>query len=418
MAKRKTMTNARIIPNEKQYVKDLLERLVAECPARRPTSDDERRAQAILQAELERLGLAAHLEGFHFNENLYANMALHFGLGTLGTIVSGVAPLAGLALHAAAGGSYYAESSRRGYFLRRLFPWKPSQNLLATLPARGEPDLRVVLIGHADAAFTGLLFNPAVVERFSQKPPRALRFLQRSMAVTCYSQFILAGIDLLRLSFGRLATLPLRPLEAVLSLPGFIAFVLNMEVVFRDQIVPGANDNLSACVALPVLAQRLATAKPDNVELVFAVSGCEEASLGGADALACAKNGVWDKSKTVVIGLDGLSNGELRYAALDGEVTGRRATRWVCEAVERAAASEPRFAEVAGFDIPVGGTDIGAFLAHGYDGVALICVDPHVGSPKYYHTMNDTPANLDYDKLMFSIDFTEQLVREIIRTRL
>jgi len=417
MAKRKTKTNDQVITNEKHYIRELMERIVAECPARRPTGDDERRAQAILQAELESLGLDAHLEGFHFNESLYANLALHFGLGTLGTLVSGIAPLAGLALHAAAGGSYYADSTRRGYFLRRLFPWKPSQNLLATLPAKGEPALRIVLIGHADAAFTGLLFNPAIVSRFAKEPPRALRFMQRSMAVTCYSQFILAGIDLLRLSFGRLATLPLRPLEAVLTIPSFIAFVMNMEMVLRDQIVPGANDNLSACVALPVLAQRLAATKPDDVELVFAVSGCEEASLGGADAMARGKKGVWDKSKTVIIGLDGLTNGELRYAALDGEVSGRRATRWVCETVERSAASEPRFAEVTGFDIPVGGTDIGAFLAHGYDGVALICVDPQVGSPRHYHTMQDTPGNLDYDKLLFSIDFTERLVREIIDTR-
>lgn len=407
---------APVIRDEKTYVKELITRIVDQCPRRKPTSQDERRAHLMLKDEFENVGLQTHEEAFRFNENLYANMALHFGLGTLGTIVSGIAPALGLLLHTTAATSYWAESTRRAYILRRCFPWKPSQNLLGVLPAKGEPDLRIVIMGHADAAFTGLLFNPEIVKRFSGDLPPKLQFIKRSLALATRTQAALAGFDLLRCVFGPL-TLPLRPLEALLTVPSALAFLLNLEVVLRNEIVPGANDNLSGCAALPVLAQRLAARKPDNVELVFVVTGCEEASLGGGDALACAKEGVWDKSKTVVIGLDGLTNGELKYLSVEGEVVATPIAHWLRELVDETAASETRFAQVTPFEVPVGGTDVAAFLAHDYEGVALVCVDPEPGSPRHYHLPADTPENLDMEQLMLSIDFAEKLVEQIITLR-
>ena len=70
------------IANERDYVLELITRVVRECPRRQPTSDDERRASFIFKDEFERLGLATDVQGFEFNDNLYANLALHFGLGS------------------------------------------------------------------------------------------------------------------------------------------------------------------------------------------------------------------------------------------------------------------------------------------------------------------------------------------------
>jgi hypothetical protein len=395
----------------------LIERIVRECPRRQPTSEDERRAQHIMEEAFAEQGLEIDWRAFKFNDNLYANIALHYGMGTLGTLVSGVAPAAAFVLHTLAGVSYWAESTRRAYILRRLFRFKDSQNLLASLPAATkEPRLRVVFAAHADAAFTGLLFSPFFIKNFASEPPPGLGFLKRSMALANRSLFALAGVDLLRMFLGPLA-LPLRPLEAVMTLPSLIAFGLNMDVVLRDQIVPGANDDLSGVAALLILAHRLAEAKPDDVELVFAVTGCEEASLGGADALARDMPGIWDKDKTVVIGLDGLAGGELKYL-LEGEVVRVDLPPWLEGAARRAAGTEPRFAEVQPFEVPVGGSDIAAFLARGWDGLCLACVNPAVGSPDHYHQPTDTPENLDYEKVLYSVDFAERLVEEIYRVRL
>jgi len=404
-------------PDDKAFVYNLISSIVEQCPRRQPTSPDEKRAQLMMQEEFRKLKLPTSWHEFTFNDNLYKNIALHFGLATLGTVVSGLAPAAGLALHGLAAGSYTAESTRKGYFLRRVFPFKPSQNLMATMAApSGNPKLRIVMMAHADAAFTGLLFSEEFVKNFSKEPPKALSFIKRSMEVTTKSVGGLAGFDALRMAFGPL-TWPLRPLEYLMTLPSFIAFVLNMEIVLRNEIVPGANDDLSGVASLPVLARRLKDSQPDDVEYVFAVTGCEEASLGGADALARDMEGVWDKENTVILGLDGLTNGDLVFLNPEGEIIPTPVPGWLCDAVDTVARSEKRFEHVKAFEIPVGGSDVAAFLVRDYEGLCLATIDPEIGAPKHYHQPGDTPENLDMDTLMESIDFAEALVKEIQRKR-
>ena len=406
------------IANERDYVLKLITRVVRECPRRQPTSEDERRASYILKEEFERQGMRTEVQPFEFNDNLYANLALHFGLGSAGTVVSPLLPAVGLALHLLVGTSYWADSTRRAYILRRLFKFKPSQNVLATLPARsGEPRLRIVINAHVDAAFTGLLFQEKVVRTFSGDMPAQLAFLQRSLEVAAKSQFVLAGFDLARIFLGPL-TWPLIPLEHLINLPALLAFILGTEVTIRDEIVPGANDDLSGAAALPVLAARLARSQHPDVELIFAATGCEEASLGGGDAMVRDNEHRWKRENTVFLALDGLTNGTLQFLNPEGEVVQTPVPEWLAGVVRQVAASEPRFNEVKDFEVPVGGSDVAAALARGYDGVCLACVDHEIGSPKHYHQASDTPENLDLDGLMLSIDFAEQLVEAIAEHRL
>jgi len=403
---------------EHAYVDRLIRRIVAECPRRQPTSEDERRALEIMRAEFAALGLEVRTQPFLFNDNLYANMLLHAGVATAGTVVSCVAPLAGLAMHLGSALSYWGESTRRGYFLRRLLPFKPSFNVLATMPATvgREPALRVVVMGHADAAFTGWTFEPALTRLTVPKGDGPLTLKERSVALMSASQFALAGCDAVRLVLGPLA-LPLRPLEWALTIPSLISLVLNGQTVLRNEVVPGANDNLTGTSVLPVLARRLAGNKPDDVEYVFVVTGCEEASLGGGDALGRAMAGLWDRDRTVFVGLDGLGNGDLRYLQVEGEVCRTRIPDWLDDTARQVTASDPRFAEVTGFEVPIGGSDVAALLARGWDGICLACVDPTTGAPRHYHMPTDDPDHLEMDQVMFSVDYAERLVEAIVARR-
>jgi len=230
------------------YVKELIERIVRECPDRRPTSPDELKSQMMMKDEFEQLGLATEVHPFLFNENLYANVALHFGLASLGTLVSPTMPLAAFVLHLGSAASYWADSTRKAYVLRRLFPFKPSRNILAVLPAEGKPRLRVVLLAHADAAFTGRIFEPESIEFFSEKLPKSLHFIKRSFALAIRAQVALAGIDALRMVFGPL-TLPLRPLEHLLTVPSLLTFLGSLDVVLKNLIVPA---RATTCPAWPL----------------------------------------------------------------------------------------------------------------------------------------------------------------------
>ncbi len=399
--------------SESDYAYRLIEQLVQDCPRRRAGSRDERRAQDIVQAELDRAGMPTRVEPFDFCDNLYRVIALHFGAGLLGSVIGRRAPLAALGLHVV-GASYWAHSTHRSGVVHPMLPRGRSQNLLATLPAEGIPALRVVVAAHIDAGFTGVMFGSRLLHDLSgAMSGGGLDWLDQPLALATYSQLALAGLDLLQLTGrarGRLAGL----LRAGLTIPSLISFLLSADVAQRDHVVPGANDDLSGVAGALLLARRFANKKPANVELVFAITGAEEVGLAGARALADA--GRWEPHNTVVVGLDGLSNGGLRYF-VEGEVERVCVPEWLGQILEQVAQSEQRFNGVSSFDIPVGGTDVYAFRRRGFDGVCLGCVDPALGTPRHYHQPSDTPAHLDMAELMLGVDFAQQLIEHIIERR-
>jgi hypothetical protein len=395
----------------------LIERIVHECPRRVAGSVSEARALDILREQFDELDLKTRFHEFRFNTSLYALMALHFGLAIVGTALFYISPAVALGVHLLAAISYFADSQRWFIWLRRLFPWVPSKNLLATAPAVGEPKLRIALIAHADAAFTGLMFNPEMIKRGTTPPPiPGFGFMRKGMMVATASVLILAALDLIAVLNGGAST-AIAIAVGVVSLPALLVFLLNIEVVIRNEVVPGANDNLTGCAGVIALARRLADRKPDNVELVFVCTGAEEAGTGGARALADeVSRGAWGRENTVILGVDGLSNGRLRYMQ-DGEIIAMPMAPWLVESIEKVAASSPTFSEVCHFEIPCGASDASPFIAAGYDGICIGCIDPEIGAPLHYHHPTDTPENLDADQIGICLDYIEALVLEIIQQR-
>jgi hypothetical protein len=103
------------------------------------------------------------------------------------------APLAGAALHALVAVSHALESLRKGLVLRRLRPRISSQNLLATRPARLA---RLVLIAHADAAFTDLVFTPELIRVATREPPPGLGWFKKQLGVATASVGLMAVLEL------------------------------------------------------------------------------------------------------------------------------------------------------------------------------------------------------------------------------
>ncbi len=191
------------------------------------------------------------------------------------------------------------------------------------------------------------------------------------------------------------------------------ALILNLHVFFRRRVVPGANDNLTGCVALPVLASRLAETQPDDVEYVFVVTGCEEAGCGGAHALITQKQTDWDRDKTVIIGLDSISGGAFRYHQ-EGEIVPIPIAPWLRRLVHRVASDDDRFRELSVYHAPAGKTDIAPCLRKGYAGICLANIDLSIGVPEHYHQMSDNADNVDYDRVLDSIDLAEQIALRLV----
>lgn len=403
--------------DERAFVEAMIGRITAEFPRRKAATSSERDAQRLVASIFEQQGLDIRWQPFSFNDNLYEVLALHFGIGTLGTVVGPRSPALALALHLLAGMSYFKDSTRQGYWLRRLLPFKPSQNLLAVLPSKGRPRLRIVMPAHIDAAPTGVMFSPGVVKRGGAgSAPFGIEALGKSLGLVTMSQFALAGLDIVRLLRRKPSTV-LRAFELALSVPGAITALLSLDVVARDHYVPGANDNLSGVAALPILARRLQHFKPDDVELVFVVTGAEEAGTGGALALAQQKLGEWNPENTVVLGIDTLSNGDLFWFQ-EGEIVEMPVAPWLERVLQRVAGSDTRFAGVRRFQIPTGATDALPFVVAGFEGTCIGAVDLDYGAPRHYHHPSDRIENLDLDGVMRSIDFIEKVIHGVIAERL
>lgn len=395
---------------EARWAFDFVARIVEAAPRRMATSEDERRAHELIRAEMEGLGLATEVHRFRWNRSLYANLALHFGLGAIGSLAALRSPGLGLALHAASAISFAADSSRAAFLLRRLFPFGDSQNVLGVRPARNgrEPRLRIVLLAHADAAFTGVLFQPEFVARFGAKPGSPLF---KSLRVATLALAGLAAVDGAQLVFGKHAALSAA--RAVLTVPPLLAAALNLDIVVRNQIVPGAADDLSGVAGLLLLARRLEGRVPDDVEVVFVATGCEESGLGGAQALARDMRSRWDPATTVVLGLDSLANGDLCYYT-EGEVFPVPLAPWLQGTLDAVAAAHEEHRGVVSFEIPVGGTDAIPFAMAGYPAVTIGRVDRKTGIPRHYHVPTDTPENMEADQIPEGVDFTERVMMALI----
>lgn len=392
----------------------LVEEIVDLGPRRVMGSDTEKHAQELLGRRLGAHGARLEWHRFKWNRSLYAVLMLHFGVATLGTLFwSWGAPAVALGLHVLAAASYVLDSQRVACLIRRAFPFRRSQNLLATLASRGPMRRRIVFLSHADAAYTGLLFDPRVI-RAATTPPSVpgLGFLRKGLLVAVGGMVGLAVIDALSIAGVWPGAGWAVALVWVLSAPSIVGFVLNVDVVLRNRVVPGANDNLTGCAAAVELAGRLTRAPLDGVEVVFAITGAEEAGTGGANALALTMRDAWLPSETMIIGIDTLSGGTLRWFE-EGELVSVPPPRELTEVALQVANGEPRFAELEAFSIPSGATDAWPFLRQGWPALTFGCVDPHIGAPRNYHHPSDTPANVDWQQYALVVDFVEAFARRL-----
>lgn len=380
-------------------------------PRRLTGTATERAAQEMLSAELASLGFSTRWHSFRFSQSIYTALMVHFGLGVLGTVLCFVQPWIGFALHAFVVVSYSLESMRRGLLLRSLFPSITSQNAIATLPARATRKRRIALVAHADAAFTGTLFTPSLIKVATKEPPPGLGFFKKQLGVAIATLILLALLDVL--SATHLLHAPWWVFVA-LTFPSFLTFALNVDVVARNRVVPGAGDNLSGCTASVELAHRLAGTLPDDVELVVVFTGAEEAGTGGALRLAqeLSRSNEWGKDDTLVLGLDTLTNGDLRYLE-EGELLPMRVPPMLESAILATNADDTTLPAVTKYVIPTGATDALPFLVRGWRAVSLTCIDPTLGAPRHYHHPSDTWKNIDAAQLDASIDFAERLIRRL-----
>lgn len=319
---------------------------------RRSASPGERASAGWVGRRLAEAGAAeVRLQAFRYQHTFAGAQGVHYAAGLLAARAGGAA---GRLLALAALVSYDLEFSGRAQLVRPLLPAGTGTNVVARVPARGERRRTLVLVAHHDAAHTGLMWDPRLVERS-----------RGSFATLPTLAFALVALGARRAGGALLAA----------------ALALGIDQA-RSPTVPGASDNATGVAAVLWLVERFAREPLEGVEVLAVVPGCEESGMGGMAAwLRSARP---DPATTLVLGLDTLGAGEPVVATEEGPP---RAVRYRERDVALVDPSVERV-RVAGWTDPVL-----AVLA-GLPALSLLSMtDGHFTN---YHLPTDTPENVDW----------------------
>jgi hypothetical protein len=312
--------------------------------------------------------------------------------------------LLGAAATSSLAASFWGDASARFHWLRRLFPARPSINVLARLR---NPQARRLLVvsAHLDAAHSGFVFNPAVQRwlggRFAEGESRP------GLILPFWALLSLAGASTLR-AVG----LP-RRLAKMAALPGVFLSTATLGFladIRHRSVVPGANDDASGVATVLALARELAASPPHNLEVWFLATGCEEGLLGGMSAFLDQHHAEVAGRRPFFLNLEMLGTSKPIYLDTEGLVS---STRMQPEPLSLVAevAREPEFEDVEGISWPLS-TDALVAHHHGFPAVCVMSMTPDGEIPNY-HWHSDTPENINVDSLGRCYRYLRRIIQRL-----
>jgi hypothetical protein len=358
-------------------------------------SDGERRAAEWLVERFAEVGATARIEAEPAHGTYWWPLGLGAALGALGaTAALRGRRLLGTALGAIA--DDFPPGQRR---LRRVLPERTTYNVVCEL---GDPDAErtVVLIAHHDAAHSGLVFHPEIPQIANR-----LGLIERSDTSPMLMAPVVGGPLLAALGalLGRRA---LTKLGLFLSAGSVAA----MTEIGARKVVPGANDNGTAVVALLALARRFVADPPKDVRVVLLSAGAEESFSEGMKAFGERHFPNLPKQSTFFLCLESIGSPHLLVLRGEGFLKMR-------EYPPRALAFMDGLAEEMGIWLYPNlrlhnGTDGLESMAAGYETVALCgCTD--LKQPANYHWSHDLAENVDFDTVADGVRLSDAAVRRL-----
>jgi Peptidase family M28 len=385
------------------------ERLEGLCAYERgSTSEGERRAAEWLAGELREAGG----RGARVEEEPEANGTFWWPIGLL----AGGAALAGLAARrggplrralavatGAAAAALIADELPPGERrFRRLLPQRSCHHVLAELGPE-DAERTIVVMAHHDAAHTAFFFNPAITETVGENAPWVFEQNDTSpplMWPTVAGPAIVAA-------GAALGSRRLTGLGTFLS-AGAAAFMAH---IGSGEVVPGANDNGTGCVAQIALARALADRPPENTRILF-LSTSEEALCEGMGLFMERHAAELPRDRTFFLCLDTI--GSPRLLVLRGEGM-LKLREYPAESLDLFDST----ADELGIDLfpnlRLRNATDGIFpLAAGYQCVSVASCNQWK-NPSNYHWKTDTPGNVDYDTVADAIRLSEAAIRKLDR---
>jgi hypothetical protein len=369
---------------------------------RETASPGERAAAAWLVERLLREGVReAHIE----EERGHHTFWWPLGLAAGGGMLAGILGVRGRSLPGALLGALAAWAARdelppRGRRLRAVLPKSVATNVVATLgPA--DATRTVVIVGHHDAAHSGLVFNPAIPELIDRFVPRFFELNDTSPPLL-WPAVLAPALAAVGAAAGRRG---IAAAGATLS----AAFGAAIASIGASGVVAGANDNATGVVALIALARALAE-RPVNSVRVMLVSTSEEALCEGMRAFADRHFGQLPKDETFFLTIDTVGSPHLLVLRGEG-------TFGITDYPARSVALLDGLARELGIwlfpNLRLRNATDGLYpLAAGYQCAAL-CSCTRIKQPANYHWPTDVPDNVDLRTLADAIRLVEAVIHRL-----
>jgi hypothetical protein len=363
-------------------------------------SDGERRAAEWLVERFAELGAEARIEAEPAHGTYWWPLGIGAGLGALG----GIAALRGrrlfgavLAAAAAVGMASDFPPGKR--LLRRLLPRRTTYNVVCELgPADAERT--IVLIAHHDAAHSGLVFHPELPNIGDR-----LGLIERTDTSPALMAPVVGGPVL-----AALGALTGRRLLTKLGVFLGLGSTAAMAEIGLRKVVPGANDNGTAVVALLALAEQLVAKPTDNLRVILLSVGSEESFSEGIKAFGERHFDELPRESTFFLCLESIGSPHLLVLRSEGFLK-------MYEYSPRALALMDGLAEELGLYLFPNlrlrsGTDGLEPLAAGYETAAL-CSCTDLKQPANYHWWHDLAENVDFDTVADGIRLSEAAIRRL-----
>ena len=365
-------------------------------------SDGERRAAEWLVARFAALGAEARIEAEPAHGTYWWPLGIGAALGAL----SGWLGLRGRrllpALLGAIGAAGIAADFPPGKRpLRRLLPRRTTYNVVCEVGDL-EAERTIVLIAHHDAAHSGLVFHPALPHIGDR-----LGLIERTDTSPMLMAPVVGGPLLAALG----AVTGWRPLSRLGGLLGLGSAAAMAEIGMRD-VVPGANDNGTAVVALLALAERLREEPVRGILVVLLSVGSEESFSEGIKAFGERHFDELPRESTFFLCLETLGSPHLLVLRGEGFLKMR-------EYPPEALALMDGLAEDQGIWLFPNlrlhnGTDGLEPLAAGYPSAVLAsCTD--LKQPANYHWWHDLAEDVNFDTVADGVRLSEATVRRLAK---
>ncbi len=338
------------------------------------------------------------------NGGFWWSIGLLAGAGALAGVAArrggAVTRLAAASTGAAAAALIADEMPPGSRRFRRLLPNRSCHHVLGEIgPA--DADRTIVLMAHHDAAHTAFFFNPAITETAGENAPWVFEENDTSPPL----MWPVVGGPALVAAGALLGSRALTGVGTMVS-AGAAAFMAH---IGAGEVVPGANDNGTGCVAQLALARALAENPPENTRVLF-LSTSEEALCEGMGLFMERHAAELPVDRTFFLCLDTIGSPHLLVLRGEGMLKLRE---YPAESLDLLDST----AEELGIDLfpnlRLRNATDGVFpLAAGYQCASVVSCN-RWKNPSNYHWKTDVPENVDYGTVAEAIRLSEAVIRRL-----